>query len=306
MLGLCVSCLLPGLGCGGVLGEAPAPLFLVPLEIEGHKTGGAIIDTGGGYEVLLRNNFGLEVIDTVEVLAFGGRASVDLTEGFAYSAGGLPRTAPTAIVSDSICDCNGLGFFFFRETGVVLGLDFVNARAVFLSTAPAGGVTIPFEAPPAHLYGFDTAFVEVEVASGGAMTEVVGLLDTGANITLMRRGLVGAAPALDPNRQSVTISHDRLGTVAVGVVLFETEGLPDVILGTDVMRVWADEWYFCYSPAGGSVVAFRPGDAVEAPQQQPRFLNLIRRPMSTGSTNGESRITNYETVTGKRGPFCNS
>ena len=273
-LGLCSSL---ACGCGGTLGDVltawgapvPAPLFHVPLAIEGEEIGTAIIDTGGGYEVMLRENFGLEVIDAVEVLAFGGRQSVEVTEGFAYSVGGFHKVATTAIVGESICDCNGLGFFFFRETGVVLSLDFVNVHAMFLSGVPAGGVTIQFEPPPDHLEGFDTAFIEVEVVSGGELRKTLGLLDTGANATLIRRGLVGSAPTLRPNRQDVTIANDYLGTVAVSAGLFDTDGLPDVIIGTDVMRVWANEWYFSYSPTGGRVAVFGPIDPAPGPVDPP-------------------------------------
>jgi hypothetical protein len=45
-------------GCGGVF--APAPLFTTPLSIEGEDVGPAIIDTGGDYEVILRETFGLD------------------------------------------------------------------------------------------------------------------------------------------------------------------------------------------------------------------------------------------------------
>ena len=240
-------------GCGGTLGDAPPPLFQVPLAIDGEEVGAAVIDTGGAYEVMLRENFGLEVIDTVEVLAFGGRETVDVTEGFVYTAGGFRRVTSAALVGKPICDCNGLGFHFFRDTGVVLGLDFETGRTSFLSSVPPGGVTIPFERPPADLAGFDTAFIEVDVTSENESRKVLALLDTGAGATLMRRGLVGSASPLSLNRQAVTMAHDYLGTVAVSPTLFDTDGLPDIIIGTDVMGVWANEWYFSYSPHGGDV-----------------------------------------------------
>jgi hypothetical protein len=247
-----------------------APLFEVPLAIEGRDIGGAVIDTGGGYEVMLRENFGLEVIDTVDVLAFGGRQSVDLTEGFVYTAGGVYKVAETALVGKSICDCNGLGFHFFRETGVVLGLDFTEVDVTFLRAAPGGGVSIAFEPAPPDLSGFDTAFIPVDVAvglsptsAGDRVSRVVALLDTGANATLIRRGLVDPTPALPINRQDVTIRHELLGTVAVTAALFDTEGLPDVIIGTDVMGTWGKVWYFTYERAGGRVDVLRPGDTVE-------------------------------------------
>jgi hypothetical protein len=248
----------------------PAPLFLVPLEIEGQDIGGAVIDTGGGYEILLRENFGLEVIDEVEVLAFGGRETVAVTEGFSYSAGGFQKVARTAIVSSSICDCNGLGFFFFRDTGVVLGIDFVKSQAMFLERAPDGGVSIPFAPPPANLNDFGTAFMEVDIATGDETTQTLALIDTGANVTLIRRGLLESSPALNLNRQEITISHDFLGTVAVSVGLYDTEGLPDVILGTDVMGAWGNEWYFTYTQSGGSITIIRPSDTAEESRVAPQ------------------------------------
>ncbi len=255
-------CLWPGLagGCGDIFARSQAPLFVVALSIDGEAVGPAVIDTGGGYEVMLREDFGLEVVDTAEVLAFGGTESVRVTEGFRYNVGEWETVADAAIVGLSVCDCNGLGFLFFRKTGAVLGLDFSNLRTEFLATAPGGGVSILFEPPPSFLPGFDAAFVNVEVASGGDSRMVLGLLDTGTNATVMRRGLVGTPSLLTPNRLDVTVTQDKLGTVAAQVGLFDTEGLPDIILGTDVMRVWADRWYFAFTPEGGTVTVFPRGD----------------------------------------------
>ena len=252
-----VLCLWLGLaaGCGDIFATRPAPLFSVPLAIEGEPIGSAVIDTGGGYELLLRDSFGLEVVDMVEVLAFGGKELVGVTEGFQYTAGGWDSTADAALVGLSVCDCNGLGFHFFRKTGTVLGLDFANPRAMFLPVVPAGGVTIPFQPPPSFLPSFDSAFVQVEIASQGDTRTVLGLLDTGTNASVMRRGLVGTPSSLTPDRLNVTLTVESLGTVAVQVGLFDTAGLPDIILGTDVMRAWSDRWYFFFAKERGTVTA---------------------------------------------------
>ena len=81
-------------GCGAsidaflpALRTTPAPLFEVPLVVEGIDVGPAIVDTGGGYEVMLKDPFGLDVVDLIDVLAFGGREEVGLTGPFSYEVG---------------------------------------------------------------------------------------------------------------------------------------------------------------------------------------------------------------------------
>ena len=274
-------------GCGNVVQEAPAPLFGVPLTINGEPVGPAIIDTGGAYEILLRERFGLSSIGRAEVLAFGGVEVLDVAEGFHYCAGGWEASVDAAIVGLSACDCNGLGFFFFRKTGAVLAIDFENLQSVFLDDLPefggtvSGGlddslIVIPFAAPPPSLPEFDSAFIEVEVAFASEVGDaspnssesitLLGLLDTGATATVMRRGLLDAPTIdipFDRDRMSVTIHHEQLGTLAAEVGLFDTEGLPDLILGTDAMRAWADQWYFKFDEVGGTVVAVRGSVADE-------------------------------------------
>ena len=218
--------------------------------------GSAIIDTGGGYEVMLRDDFGLEVTGSVEVLAFGGWELVRVTEGFAYSAGGVDAVAETALLGVSACDCNGLGVDFLRKTGVVLAFDFPEKTAAFLTSVPSGGYTIGFESPPAQLAGFDSAFIEVRISSGRKSRAVRGLLDTGASTTVMRRGLLGPPPVFSFGRESVKITHGGLGSVNLDVRLFDTDGLPAIIVGTDAMRGWAERWYFRFTPEGGTVTAF--------------------------------------------------
>lgn len=248
-LGVCAAS-----GCGNVLSLQGAPLFNVPLRINGKPIGPGIIDTGGGYELMLRDTFGLDVAGTAEVLAFGGREQVRVTEGFRYTAGGWEAEAESALVGLSVCDCNGLGYHFFRKTGAVLVLDFPSRTAAFVAVVPASGVIIPFERPPNHLLDFEAAFIRVRVATDGDETQVLGVLDTGTNVTVLRRGLVAASARAD--RLAVRITEERLGSTSVRARLFDTADLPDVILGTDVMREWSDRWYFSFADGGGSVTAF--------------------------------------------------
>jgi hypothetical protein len=238
-------------GCGGVF--APAPLFTTPLSIEGEDVGPAIIDTGGDYEVILRETFGLEVIGEVDVLAFGGVEQVEITRGFDYSAGGFEARAATALVGISSCDCNGIGFQFFRKHRAVLAIDFPTLTATFTSAVPVDAVRIPFRAPPPTLPGFDSSFIDVEVTLGGETKTVIGLVDTGTNRTLMRREVFLDAASGFPGRLDVAIQNEALGKIAVNVGVFSTPSLPDIILGTDAMRAWGDRWYFTYYDFGGYV-----------------------------------------------------
>ncbi len=253
-----VACVALGIvgGCGELFRAVPATFFTTPLVINGDPVGPAIIDTGGAYELMLREQFGLVTTDTVEVLAFGGREEVVIIEGFDYEVGGIGVTAEVALVGVSACDCNGVGFFFFRKTGIILGLDYSRLRVTFLTEPPTGGVAMPFAAPPPWMKDFDSAFVRVEVTADGVSHSLLGLLDTGTNGTVLKRGLAGSANLLSPNRLRVTIAHEALGVVAARVTLFDTPGLPDLIIGTDVMRAWADQWYFHFAPQGGTVIAF--------------------------------------------------
>ena len=242
-----------GGGCGAVLPPSPAPLFTVPLSVEGESVGTAVIDTGGGYELILRDSFGLSLVDTVEVLAFGGKEMVAVTEPFTYSVGGTEATADFALVGLSVCDCNGVGFHFFRKTGTVLALDFPAGRADFTSVAPEGGVSLAFEPSPPELVDFDSAFIEVEVQFGERSQTVLGLLDTGTTASVMRRELFGAGVSAASDRLNIRIGRGELGTVAAQISLFDTAGLPDLIIGADIMRAWSDRWFFTFAPRGGHV-----------------------------------------------------
>ena len=262
LTGGCTVAILFG-GCGDVLAPRPAPLFTVPLAINDTDVGEAIIDTGGGYEVILRETFGLRIVGEVEILAFGGFETVAMTEGFGYSVGGWNAEADTALVGLSVCDCNGVGFDFFRKTGVVLGVDFATHTATFGPVGPIGGVVLPFAPPPPMLANFDSAFIEVDILSGGGRTTVLGLLDTGTNASVMRRSLAAGATPVSRDRANVLVDHPELGTVAASVLLFDTPGLPDIILGTDIMRAWSDEWYFFFAERGGTVTTFPRYDVGE-------------------------------------------
>jgi len=247
-------------GCGAVSPD-PAVLFLVPLSVEGRPVGDAILDTGGAYEVMLREAFGLEIVDSAEVLAFAGRQLVSVTEGFTYRAGSIEVRAAGAILSGPICDCNGLGFPFFRKTGLVLALDFPNRSAAFVFQTPEDGIVLEFASPPGHLPEFDSAFLEVEIEAGGAQQAARALLDTGALVTSVHRAFLSATTFPPAQRARVRLSHPWLGTVETTASVFDDPRLPDVILGTEVMATWADRWYFRYDPAGGRVVVqHEPGD----------------------------------------------
>lgn len=265
ILSLCLCALLSA--CGTIFTFGSAPLFVTPISIEGRSIGSAIIDTGGRYELVLRNDFGLRIVDSADILAFNGREQISLTESFQYEAGGIPSRAEAAIVGISICDCNGLGYFFFRKTGTVLGLDFNKIQAEFHTTVPEGGVTIPFAPPPRQLGNFDSSFIEVELSAGDTRRTVVGILDTGTSGTVMNFGAITARPNQFTNRVDIQITHPLLGTVAARVVLFDIPGLPDIIIGTDVMRAWGDRWYFKYLPKGGTVTVFPLEKPSELPQR---------------------------------------
>lgn len=243
-------------GCGDIFGPVPAPLFSAPLTIEGESVGTAIIDTGGDYELMLRESFGLKIVDTAEILAFGGKELVGITEGFSYTAGGWEEETTGALVGVSVCDCNGLGYHFFRKTGTVLGLDFAQRRAMLSPVAPIGGATIPFMFPPASLGAFESAFVDVVVTSGEDSKRIVALFDSGSNTSVMRRDVVGKPSRQTPDWLGVTITEPSLGTVAATIRLFDTPDLPDLIIGTDIMRVWSDRWYFFFSESGGTLTVF--------------------------------------------------
>lgn len=265
VLSLCLCALQSA--CGTLFNFGSAPLFVTPITIEGKSIGSAIIDTGGRYDLVLRSDFGLRIVDSADILAFNGREQISLTESFQYEAGGIPSRAETAIVGISICDCNGLGYFFFRKTGTVLGLDFNRLQAEFHTTVPAGGVTIPFAPPPRQLGNFDSSFIEVELSAGDKRQTVIGILDTGTSGTVMRFGALTTRPIQFTNRVDIQITHPLLGTVAARVVLFDTPGLPDIIIGTDVMRAWSDRWFFQYLPKGGTITVFLPENPSELPQR---------------------------------------
>jgi len=245
-------------GCDAVVFERRAPLFYTALTVDGESVGDAIVDTGGGYEIILRESFGLKLTDTVEVLAFGGKEFVAVTEPFAYQVADFDGQADFALVGLSTCQCNGVGFHFLRRHDMRLRLDYSTMHADFVSDAPTdeGGITIPFVRPPPELFDFDTAFVEVVVDSGGESRSVLALLDTGSNGTAVRKGLFAVDPTVPTERQDLRLTRDEMGTVAVRAVLFDTPGLPDLIIGTDVMGAWSDRWEFSFASIGGEVTVF--------------------------------------------------
>ena len=70
----CIVALTPGLliGCVQVLPPEPAVLFTVPLSIDGKSVDAAIVDTGGEYDIILRQTYGLPVVGQAQVLVFNG------------------------------------------------------------------------------------------------------------------------------------------------------------------------------------------------------------------------------------------
>jgi len=239
--------------------------------VEGRQAGMAVVDTGGGYEVMLRERFGLAVVDTVDVIAFGGVRRVDVTEEFTYHAGGVHGFSGGAIIGEAICGCNGLGFEFFRRTGMVLALDFENPTVTFLDDVPDEGVTVKFNPPPEPFRSFDTAFIEVRVSSPDRSMTLPALLDTGATATVIRRGLFPTNPvalAIGTGELSITIAHPQLGTATVEAAVFDNNDLPEMIIGTDVMRALGKRWYFSFPPYSGSVTIVKHDAAVATAEPQ--------------------------------------
>ncbi|MEK6798308.1 MAG: hypothetical protein AABZ12_05045 [Planctomycetota bacterium] len=259
-------------GCGTLVPPVPAPMFTSPLEINGKHVGPAIIDTGGGYEIILSDDFGLDVLGKVEVLAFSGREFVDVTEGFNFAVGGVTGSAEGALVGLSTCRCNGVGFIFMKKLGKVLALDFATMSVEFIDAVPTDATRLAFQSPPPSLPGFDSAFINVQVTVDGETIDLLGLLDTGTNSSVMRDGLFSTKPRFLPNRLDVRIAGDDLREIPVNVGLFDTDGLPDVILGTDVMRAWSKRWYFEFGEDGGTVAAIPHTEA-----QTPRALSDLFR-----------------------------
>ena len=74
------------------------------------------------------------------------------------------------------------------------------------------------------------------------------------------RSLLIGAGTQGVDRVDLTIIHPQLGLVTASAQLFDTAGLPDLILGTDVMRDWADRWFFRFDEEGGAVVAISKND----------------------------------------------
>ncbi len=242
--------------CVPIFPPSPAELFTAPLVINGTPVDDAILDTGGGYELILRESYGLPVTGSLDVLAFAGVATVEVTGGFDYEVAGVTERAESALLSGDVCDCNGVGFHFLRRTGRVLALDYTTMQADLTRVLPLDGTVLAFAEPPSVLANFDTAFIEVTISSGSSTKNVLALLDTGTNSSVLRRNVLPDGSFLTPNHTEIIISEPSLGSVAVTARLFETVGLPDLILGTDVMQAWSSRWFFYFAPRGGLVVTY--------------------------------------------------
>jgi len=251
-------------GFAGGCGNAIAPpqqqkAFYLPMSVQGRAIQDGLVDTGGEFEVLLKQPFGLSVVSDVEVLAFSGKERVQVTEPFVYTVSDFTLLSDGAIVGLSTCDCNGVGVRFFQKTKQFLKLDFPSGKAQLLETIPDGGIALPFVSPPVQLSTFEGVFMNVEVNADGVSTFVKALVDSGATITVLRRGLVGTNSVLLPDNLDVTVTHPNLGTVAISVGLFDTEGLPDLIVGTDLMAVWGDQWYLHFTNGDQPITVFPTG-----------------------------------------------
>jgi len=249
---------LPGCDNATFFAAAPENLFTTPVTANGTVLESAIIDTGGGFDLMLgdRAGLGLDIVNSVDILAFNGVITADIAEPFPYSVGDFHAVADQAFVDLGLCDCNALGFFFFRKTGAVLAISFLDGHASFLDAAPARRTAIPFADPPATLPDFDTSFMTVQVTGDdGTPVTVNALIDTGSNITSLRRGLVSVSSTPDGTHADVLIARAELGTVHARVTVFDRPGIPDLVIGTDVMAAWSDEWYFEYNAHGGTIYA---------------------------------------------------
>jgi len=241
-------------GCGSALAPAPAQrLFYLPLVVNGVDLGSAFIDTGGEFEVLLEDPLDLEYRAEVDILAFAGREKVSVTEPFIYSVGDLTLYSEGAIVGIAACKCNGIGLGFLHKVDRVLALNFHTREATLLPDAPTSALQIPVSTPDGRLGLFQGVFIDVQVGSGDSARLVHGLLDTGATHTVMRRGIAGGGTLLQPDLEQVTLENIYLGKARFTVGLFDTEGLPDLIIGTDLMGAWAKQWYMSFDGASRSL-----------------------------------------------------
>lgn len=261
---------LPLAGCDRIPVSVPAPLFYLPLTVDGVDLEPAFIDTGGDFEVLLKESLHLRLVGETAVLAFSGVLVLPVTEPFDYTAGGVAGMAPFAIVGLPACACNGLGVHFLRKSGRVLRIDFETMAATLEDALPEEGRLLPFEAPPRHLPDFPSSFVSVVVGTGtqppapGEGEAVLALIDTGARVTVMRRGIAGTGMERGDSAD-VTIDRGVLGTLAARVSLYDSAELPDMIIGTDAMRAWGSVWYFAFEGRTGSIVVFPRGEAAASP-----------------------------------------
>ncbi len=233
-------------GCDAVL-ERPQPrLFYFPLSIGDRDIGPAFLDTGGEFEVLLSEPFGLPIQGELEVLAFGGREHVSITGPFDYTVAGLTMRGTGAIVGLSACVCNGVGLGFLQKAKKVVHLDFTTGDAVLTDEVPADTFGLSSARPEGLLRDFSGSFIEVEVSDGDRTAVLHALLDTGSTRTVMRAGIVPPQPSRGADLVVVTIGHPVLGVARVYASTYDTEGLPDMIIGTDLMGAWADTWCFDY------------------------------------------------------------
>ncbi|HEY3243326.1 MAG TPA: hypothetical protein VGM03_08245 [Phycisphaerae bacterium] len=229
------------------------PQFNLPLTIEGRSAGNALVDTGAEGELILADSYGLPVVGSVPIILFSGAMEAGLTAPFTYTVAGVQLRTSGAIVRDSNCACDALGTGFFRRAGTCVRLDYRDGSAALVDRIPDGGIEVPL-APSLNNSGpFTSAHIPVQI---NELTFADAILDTGANVTAVRALLMPPGSA----DTYLRLSHYVLGALSVPqarVLTYETEGLPDVIIGTDLMRAWGSVWYFSFSESGGRAATFR-------------------------------------------------
>lgn len=246
-------------GCGTVVAPPRPALFYVPLSVEDRSVDPAFLDTGGEFEVLLKEPYGLPIQGEISVLAYTGRERVLVTGPFSYSVGDTRFQSDGAIIGLSVCDCNGVGLGFLRKAGALLSLDFTSRTVNLVTDRPIEASYIPSSRPIGPLSGFGGLFLEVEVSSETAATRLHALLDTGATRTVIRRDVAAVLRPVTSENVSLRIGNPYLGTAEVVAGLFYTPGLPDLIIGIDLMGAWSDRWYMDFGgdePSAWVVHAF--------------------------------------------------
>jgi hypothetical protein len=250
--------------------------FTLPLAIEGRTDGHALVDTGAEGELILAQAYGLDVIGSVPVILFSGATQAPVTEPFAYTLAGVTMSSPGAIIRESNCACDAVGTAFFRRSGLCVRLDYRRGTAVLVDEIPRGGIEVPLTPSVGGAGAFDSARVTIRI---NETSFADAILDTGANVTAMRRSLV---PTNAADGRYLLLSHHLLGSISVPqerVLMYDTPGLPDLIIGTDVMPAWGNVWYFTFGVSGGRAAAFRDSADPEPADNGPALTRVLQSAM---------------------------